>query len=60
MNNSASILGDIDGLEAARHPDGEAFARELIDRVKHPVLTPVMGAVPGEIIVPDVVCMLGP
>ena len=60
MNNSASILDDIDGLEAARHPDGEAFAREFIDRVEHPVLAPVMGAVLDEIIVPDVVCMLGP
>ena len=53
-------LDDIDGLEPARHPDGKTFARELIDRVEHPVLAPVMGAVPGEIIAPDVVCMLGP
>ena len=53
-------LDNIDGLEAARHPDGEAFARELIDRVEHPVLAPVMSAILDEVVAPDVVYMLGP
>ena len=53
-------LDNIDGLEPARHPDGEAFARELIDRVEYPVLAPVMGAVLDEVIAPHMVCMLGP
>ena len=53
-------LDDIDRLETARHTDGETFARELIDRVEHPVLAPVLGAVLDEVIAPHMVCMLGP
>ncbi len=41
-------------------PDGDAFARELVNHVEHPELAAVMDAVLDEVIGPDVVRPLGP
>ncbi len=52
-------VDDVDGLEPAAHPDGEAFPGELIDDVEYGYFRPVMGPILDEV-VPDVVGMLGP
>jgi len=53
-------VDDIDGLELAAHPDGEALAGELVDDVEHAILPPVVGAIFDEVVGPDVVGMLRP
>jgi hypothetical protein len=41
-------------------PNGQAFARELVDDIEHAELAPVMGAVLDEVVTPDVVGILRP
>ncbi len=53
-------VNDIDGLEPAADPDGEALASELVDDVEHPILPPVMGAILDEVVGPDMVGIFGP
>ena len=52
-------VDDVHGLQSAVHPDRNAFARELIDDVQHPVLATIMRSIFNEVIRPDVVGMLG-
>ncbi len=52
-------VDDIDGLEPAVHPEGEAFAGELVDDVEHPILPPLMGAILDEVVGPDMVGIFG-
>jgi hypothetical protein len=53
-------VDDIDGLELAIHPDGQALMGELIDDVEHPDLAPIVGAILDEVIRPHVIAILGP
>src|SRR3982750_1879608 len=53
-------VDDVDGLELAIHPDGQALVREFIDHIEHPELAAVMGAVLAEVIRPHVIAILGP
>ena len=53
-------LEHVRGLELAGDPDRQAFVRELVDDIEHPVLPAVVGAILDEVVGPDVVGALGP
>ena len=52
-------VDDIDGLELAIHPDGQALMGELVDDVEQADLAPIMGAILDEVVGPDVIAVLG-
>src|SRR3712207_5161911 len=47
-------VDDINGFQLPVHPDGQAFARELVNDVEHAELASVMGAILDEVVTPDV------
>ena len=53
-------VDDRHGAELSIDPNGETFARELVDDVQHPILAPVVGSILHEIVGPDMVRTLGP
>ena len=53
-------VDDIGGFQPPVDANGDAFMRELINDVQHPVFPPVMGAILDEIIGPDVIASLRP
>lgn len=52
-------IDDVDGLEFPINPDRQAFVRELVDDVQHPIFPSLMGAILDEVIRPDMVRPLG-
>src|SRR4051812_34673421 len=53
-------VDDVDGLELASDPDGQALVGELVDDVEHAEPPSVVRPVLDEVVGPDVVAMLGP
>jgi hypothetical protein len=53
-------IADVDRLEPATNPDGQALPGKLVDQVEHAELSAVMGSVLDEVIRPDMVGVLGP
>jgi hypothetical protein len=53
-------VDDVDPLELAADPDGQALMRERVDEVEHPEPPAIMGAVLDEVIGPDRIAVLGP
>jgi hypothetical protein len=53
-------IDDVNSLQLAIHPDGQALAGELIDDVEHPDLPSIMGSGLHEVVGPDVVGMFRP
>ena len=51
---------DVDRIQLAVHPDGQALPGELVDDVEHAILPPIVGAVLDEVIRPDMVRALRP
>ena len=52
-------VDDVGGLELAIDPDRQAFVRELVDDVQHPILPALMRAVLDEVVGPHMVRPLG-
>jgi hypothetical protein len=52
-------IDDVEGVQLACHPDGQAFAGELIHHVQHAELAPVARPVLHEVIGPDMMRTLG-
>ena len=50
---------DVDRIQLAVHPDGQALPGELVDDVEQAELAPVMGALLDKVVGPDVVGALG-
>ena len=53
-------VDDVDRLELAIDPDGQALVGELVDDAEHAELPPVVGAVLDEVVGPDMVLVLRP
>src|ERR1700730_632235 len=53
-------VDDVDRLEPARYPNGQALVGELVDDVEHAELAPIMGTLLDEIVGPDVIGELQP
>ena len=53
-------INDVDRLEPATDPDGQAFPGELVDDVEHAELPAIVGSVLDKVIGPDVIGVLGP
>jgi hypothetical protein len=53
-------VDDVDPLELAADPDGQALMRERVDEVEHPEPPAIMGAVLDKVIGPDRIAVLGP
>jgi hypothetical protein len=53
-------VDDVDGLELAADPDGQALRRELVDDVEHAELASIMGSVLDKVVRPDRIAVLGP
>ena len=50
----------IDGLQLARHADGDAFMRELVDHIEHTILPSIIRAILDKVVGPHVIAMLWP
>jgi len=53
-------VDDVVSLQSSVDPDRDAFARELVDDVQHPIFPAIMGAILDEVVGPDMVGMLRP
>jgi hypothetical protein len=53
-------VDDVDRLEPAGYPNGQALVGELVDDVEQSDFAPVMGALLEEVVGPDVVGALCP
>src|SRR5258708_3315238 len=53
-------IDDVDRLEPARYPNGQALASELVDDIEHAEFASIMGALLDEVVRPHVVAVLGP
>jgi hypothetical protein len=53
-------VDDVDPLELAADPNGQALMRERVDEVEHPEPPAIMGAVLDKVIGPDRIAVLGP
>ena len=51
-------VDDVNGLELAIHPDGQALVRELVDDVEHPELPAIVRPVLDKVVGPDMVRVL--
>src|SRR3974390_2101504 len=60
MKRSESMsIDDVDRLEPARDPNGQALVGELVDNVEHAELASIVGALLDKVVRPDVIAALG-
>src|SRR6202035_6190993 len=55
MNRSESVVDDVDRLEPAGDPNGQALVGELVDDVEQAELAAIMGALLDKVVGPDMV-----
>lgn len=53
-------VDDIDGLQLSLDPDGNAFARELVDHIEHADFPAIVCAILDEVVGPDMVWIFRP
>ena len=53
-------LDDTEAVDAACHPDRQAFPSELVDQGHQSNLAPIMGLSLDEVVAPDMIAMLRP
>ena len=60
MNRSESNVDDVNRLELAIHPDGQALVCELVDDVEHPEFPSLVRAIFDEVVRPHMIAVLRP
>ena len=53
-------VDDVDRLQSARYPNGQALVSELVDDIEHAEPASIMGALLDKVVRPHVIAVLGP